>query len=133
MLFIYWIESHPAYSARVNEIFRKSLSRGDEICTSILTVGEVLVLPIREQNLALKNKAEAFFESGVVNLLPVSRQVVDCFAQVRASTRVAPADALHLACAATHGTDLFLTNDKTLHRHQIPGIQFIAGLDVNLF
>jgi predicted nucleic acid-binding protein len=133
MLFIYWIESHPVYAARINEIFKKSLARGDQICTSIFTIGEVLVLPVREQNLPLKEKAEAFFDSGLLDLLPINRDVAERFASVRAGTGIAPADALHLACAGAHGTDLFLTNDKSLHRHQIPGIHFIGGLDVNLF
>jgi predicted nucleic acid-binding protein len=44
-----------------------------------------------------------------------------------------PADAIHLACAAQAGTDLFLTNDKRLVGKFVPGIQFIAGLDMQLF
>jgi predicted nucleic acid-binding protein len=46
---------------------------------------------------------------------------------------VAPADAIHLACAAQAKTDLFLTNDKRLVGKIIPGIQFIATLDTRLF
>jgi predicted nucleic acid-binding protein len=46
---------------------------------------------------------------------------------------VAPADAIHLAAAAHSGVNLFLTNDEKLQRLVIPGIDFIAGLDVNLF
>jgi predicted nucleic acid-binding protein len=36
------------------------------------------------------------------------------------------ADAIHLACAASAGIDLFLTGDKQLTKLDIPGIQFIA-------
>jgi len=46
---------------------------------------------------------------------------------------LAPADAIHLACAAQAGVDVFLTNDQGLARQIVPGIQFIAGLDCNLF
>ncbi|HEY7838794.1 MAG TPA: hypothetical protein VIC54_09360 [Terriglobales bacterium] len=42
-------------------------------------------------------------------------------------------DALHLAIAATAGVNLFLTNDRRLHRLKVPGIDFIAGLDTNLY
>jgi len=42
-------------------------------------------------------------------------------------------DALHLAIAATAGVNLSLTNDRRLHRLKIPGIDFIAGLDTNLY
>ena len=39
---------------------------------------------------------------------------------------------IHLACAATAGTDLFLTNDHKLVGKIVPGIQFIAGLESNI-
>jgi len=46
---------------------------------------------------------------------------------------VSPADAIHLACAANAGIDLFLTDDDRLHSLALPGIHFIAGMNVNLF
>ena len=55
------------------------------------------------------------------------------FARLRATANVSPADAIHLACAASSGVDLFITHDKTLHKLRVNGIQFIAGLDVNVF
>jgi len=42
------------------------------------------------------------------------------------------ADAIHLACAAQAGTDLFLTSDKRLVGQIVPGVQFIAPLDTTL-
>jgi hypothetical protein len=46
---------------------------------------------------------------------------------------VSPADSIHLACAAQARIDLFLTNDAALVGKVIPGIQFIAGMDSNVF
>jgi predicted nucleic acid-binding protein len=137
MLFIYWLEANPQFGDRVAELLQASISRGDKIFTSIITIGEVLVLPVRNKDLEATRKIERFFDSDLITILPVTRPVVNLFAEVRAGVRpgfpkVAPADALHLACAGAHGIDLFLTNDKDLHRQQIPGIQFIAGLDVNV-
>jgi hypothetical protein len=54
-------------------------------------------------------------------------------ARIRANNRVSPADAIHLASAAQSGVNLFLTNDRVLPKLVISGIDFIAGLDVNLF
>jgi hypothetical protein len=45
---------------------------------------------------------------------------------------VSPPDAIHLASAAHASVDLFLTNDRRLQGLVIPGIDFIAGMDVNL-
>lgn len=57
----------------------------------------------------------------------------DHYARIRGSLKIASPDAIHLACAASAGTDLFLTNDKNLLGKIIPGIQFIASLETNLF
>jgi hypothetical protein len=46
---------------------------------------------------------------------------------------VSPVDSIHLASAAPARIDLFLTNDAALVGKIIPGIQFIVGLDSNLF
>jgi predicted nucleic acid-binding protein len=56
----------------------------------------------------------------------------DRYAQIRGTLGIAPADAIHLACAAQAGTDLFLTNDKRLLGKFIPGIQFVASLEDDL-
>ena len=132
MLFIYWLESHPDYAPRVDKLFQASLTRGDEFCTSIFTVGEVLVGPAKMRDAQLAAKIERFFDSGLVTLLPVTRDATRIFADLRARTRTAPVDALHLACASAYGIDLFLTHDKDLLAHQVPGIQFIAGLDARI-
>ena len=54
-------------------------------------------------------------------------------ARIRAENRVSPPDAIHLASAAQAGVELFLTNDHRVRGLVIPGIDFIAGMDVNLF
>ena len=68
-----------------------------------------------------------------MELIPLSRAVMERYAEIRGNRSVSPADAIHLACAAESGTDLFLTNDRRLHRLAIPAIQFIAGIDSGLF
>ena len=67
-----------------------------------------------------------------VQILPFNIEAADQYARIRAKNRVLPADALHLAVAAQHGVNLFLTHDRKLHRMVVPGIDFIAGLDVNV-
>jgi len=68
-----------------------------------------------------------------VELLPFTAKTADVFARIRAENRVTPADAIHLACAAEAGVNLFLTNDRRLTGLIVPGIDFIAGMDVDLF
>jgi uncharacterized protein len=133
MLFVYWLEAHPTYAARVEEILQSMVERGDRLCASHLSMGEVLTGPLKHKHAALAANVRQFFDSGGVELLPFDRKAAELFAELRATARVRPAGAIHLACAAASGVDLFLTHDKTLHKLRVPGIQFVAGLDVNLF
>jgi predicted nucleic acid-binding protein len=78
------------------------------------------------------NKFRNFFRETEVEILPFTAEAAEHYAQLRGSQRVDPADAIHLACAAQAGMDLFLTNDHRLRGLVVPGIHFIAGMDVEL-
>ncbi|MBZ5507435.1 MAG: type II toxin-antitoxin system VapC family toxin [Acidobacteriia bacterium] len=133
MLFIYWLEDHPVYAKRVRHILSKMEERQDRLCTSAFTAGEVLVGPYKMKAPAVAKQIREVFESNFVEVLPFTLATADLYARIRAQQGVSPADAVHLACAAHAGTDLFLTNDAALSGKVIPGIQFIAGLNTNLF
>ncbi len=133
MLFVYWLEDNPAYAHRIAQISARMQERGDTLCTSVFTVGEVLTGPYRNGSEEQAIRIRAAFESPRIELIPFSVEMMDRYARIRGTHRVAPADAIHLASAADARADLFLTNDHALHRLIVPGIHFIAGLDVNLF
>jgi predicted nucleic acid-binding protein len=133
MLFVYWLEDHPVYAKRVRHILSKMEERHDRLCTSAFTAGEVMVGPYKVSAPAIAKKIRDVFESPFVEVLPFTLATADLYARIRANQGVSPADAIHLACASQAGTDLFLTNDSALTSKIIPGIQFIAGLDTNLF
>jgi predicted nucleic acid-binding protein len=133
MLFVYWLEGHPEHSRRVQTIFEKMQTRGDILYTSTFTLGEVLTGPRRHGNDAMAVEIKSFFHSSTVELIPFAASAAERFAEIRGRNRVSPADAIHLACAADAGTDLFLTNDHALEKLVIPGIDFIAAMDVGLF
>ena len=132
MVFVYWLENHPTYAPRTEQIFRSMLSRGDHLCVSYLSVGEVLTGPLKHNRHQLAAKIEQFFDSGLLVYLPFDRKAAGQFARLRSSQKVSPADAIHLACAGAAGVDLFLTHDTSLHKMQVDGIEFIAGLNVNV-
>lgn len=132
MLFVYWIENNPAYSTRVRELLDKMKERQDQLRTSSLAVGEVLAGPYKLRATATAEKIRGIFRAPFVEVIPYGLETADHYARIRARYGVSPADAIHLACAAQAGTDLFLTNDKRLAGKVIPGIQFIAGMDSNI-
>lgn len=133
MIFIYWIEGHPTYSKRVAEILRKMETRGDRLYTSSLAVGEVLVGPRKVNAGSIVAQIEAYFLSSAIELVPLSYGAAVRYSRLRAQYKIEPADAVHLACAAEEGIDLFVTNDKDLLGVTVPGIKFIADLSTNLY
>jgi predicted nucleic acid-binding protein len=107
--------------------------RGDKLCTSVFTIGEVLTGLYKRDALEIASQVQAAFHSPQIELISFTHETADTYARIRAGHRVSPADAIHLASAANTGVDLFLTNDHRLQPLSIPGIHFIAGMDVNLF
>ena len=134
VIFIYLIEGHPDYGPRVRAIYEEMARRGDHLCTSVFTFGEVLTGPRKVGALTVVDQIRAFFlKSDGVELLPYTVSTADRFSIIRSSSSVKAADAIHLACAAESGVELFITHDKSLQKLAIPGIHFITGLDTNLF
>jgi predicted nucleic acid-binding protein len=133
MLFIYWFEDHPKYAGRVRTIFERMEERQDILVTSAFTVGEALVAPYRKGDQRIVEGMRSMFRPPFVKVLPFTSETAARYAQIRAELKVSPADAIQLACAAEAGVDLFLTNDHALAGKRVPGIQFVAPMDVALF
>jgi predicted nucleic acid-binding protein len=132
MVFIYLLQEHPVHFRTVERIRGQMEARGDQLCTSLFTLGELLVEPYRAQRNEMITAIRTAFADPEVQLLEFSPETMDRYARIRAENRVSPADAIHLACAATAEVDLFITNDERLHRLVIPGIRFITGLELKL-
>jgi len=127
-LFIYLLEDIGPQSARVTEVRERMLERDDELCTSTLTLGEVLVKPAEQGNEALRQRYEDIL-SQTTRLITFERETARRYAEIRRNRSIRPPDAIQLACAAQVGVDLFITNDDRLSRLAIPGIQFLVPLD----
>src|SRR4051794_10919911 len=111
----------------------RAWERRDTLCTSAFTLGEVLPELYKRGALDFATQIREVFQSPQIDMIPFTADAADRYARIRATHRVSQADAIHLASAAQSGVDLFLTNDHSLQRLAIPGIHFIAGIDVNLF
>ena len=131
MLFIYWLEENPHFGKRVDAIWSRMQERGDQLITGTLALGEILAGAHKCG--AHSERIEAVkveFKKAVSELIPFTAETADLFGRIKGSLKIPSADAIHLACAASARTDLFLTNDKNLVGKIIPGIQFIASLDI---
>ena len=133
MLFVYWFEEHPVHAERVQHILTKMEQRKDALCTSSFALAETLVGPYKKGAREIADRIREAFRPPFVQVLPFTSEAADRYARIRAEIGVSAADAIHLASAAQAGVDLFLTNDRRLAGQIVPGIQFIAGLDSDLF
>ncbi len=127
-LFIYLVEAHPKHSQRVVELRRRMLERRDQLYTSALTLGEVLVKPVETRNEALRRSYERAMTTGVV-LISLDQDAARIYAQIRQDRSLRAPDTIQLACAAQAQVDLFITNDDRLSGKVVPGIQFIVSLE----
>jgi uncharacterized protein len=133
MLFIYWLDDNPYFAKRVASIHDRMSERKDELITSAVTVGEVLAGVYRKGPMSRVDEVRNALLSLLSEVVPFTADTADHYARIRGSMKITSPDAIHLACAASAGTDLFLTNDKNLVGKFVPGIQFIASLDAQLF
>ena len=127
-LFIYLWEDYGALSQAVAELRTKMLRRRDQLLTSTLTLGEILVKPTVAGNTQLCRKYEDALLSVAV-LIPLDARVAKTYASIRRDRTLKAPDVIQLASAASAAADLFITNDGRLQGKHINGIQFIVPLD----
>ena len=126
-LFIYLIEDFRDLSERVTVLRRRMLERGDELCTSALTLGEILIKPLEAGNDSLARRYESVLLQGA-EIIPFDVEPARLYASIRRDRTIRPPDAIQLACAAHARVDLFITNDDRLSAKSIPNIHFGSSL-----
>jgi predicted nucleic acid-binding protein len=127
-LFIYLLEDSGERARRVVSLRERMLARGDQLYTSALTLGEILVKPADAGDTALMQEYEQTIGAGAV-IVPFDQPAARAYAIIRKDRSIRPPDAIQLACAVNAHVDLFITNDERLSQKVIPGIQFVASLD----
>jgi len=126
-LFIYLFEDYGELSKEVSGLRQRMISRGDQLFTSTLTLGEILVKPIEKGDEELRR---AYLQAVTVAavMLPFDQETAEHYARIRQDRTIKAPDAIQLACAAQARMDLFITNDDHLKGKVVSGIQFIASL-----
>ncbi len=116
-LFIYFIEGHPRYGAWCSSLF-DLIERGhNPAVTSTVTLLELLVQPYRDQKEELAQKIFALASSYPrLEWAPVTMNVADRAAELRARYCLSTPDAIQLATAIGYRATRFYGNDRTLRR-----------------
>ncbi len=114
-VFIYLMEGFPSLERELREIRDSILHNETHICTSELTLCEVLVPAFRANNTGLLALYRQFIEtSGAFELIPTSRETYVRASLFRSLYGLKTPDAIHMASAIESGCTAFLTNDKPL-------------------
>ena len=112
-IWIYALEDVAEYSDSLVALFEAAEKGSLMIFTSELTLAEVLVRSIRENDMAKQTAyTEAITDTGNTTAVPVSRSILLEAAKVRSETRLKLPDAIHAASAIASNCTTFLTNDK---------------------
>ena len=126
-LFIYLFEDRGERADRVAAVRSRMLERGDELLTSTLTIGEILVKPTRAGRTDLVRQYEQRIAQAAT-IVPFDLDAARAYANVRTDAAIKGPDAVQLACAAAARSNLFITNDERLSGRAVPGIDFIVSL-----
>ena len=115
--FIYFVERTAPYVDTMREIF-KQINDGDLLgYSSVITLAEVLVLPIRTENIELASQYRRILtKSRYFILQEITPGVAERAAALRAKYNVKAPDALQVASALEVGCEAFLTHDFGLRR-----------------
>jgi predicted nucleic acid-binding protein len=127
-LFIYMFEGLEPFRSQALAIRKRMVERGDQLATSAMTLGEVLVKPIKMGQASLADSYDRAIRATAI-IVSFEPAVAWRYANLRANHTLRNADAIQLACASHFGVDLFITNDSDIQKFNVPGIGFICSLE----
>jgi predicted nucleic acid-binding protein len=115
--FIYSVEHIDPYWTVLNGLW-KAVSAGQvSVVTSELTLLEVLVKPLKVGDTAIAETFRKVLRSTPeVQMLPITQNVLEKAANLRATMSLKTPDALHTATALLNDCTLFMTNDSVFRR-----------------
>ena len=121
---IYFIEENPNYIEAVH-LFFEGMDRGNFlVVTSTVTLLEMLVHPLRNNNRELATEYRDILLNSRLMTLEVSNAIAEQAAGLRAAHNIRTPDAIQISAALNAGATHFLTNDIRLP--EIPSIQILS-------
>lgn len=95
--------------------------------TSELTLAEALIKPLKDQNQPEQQAYKKFLTpTSVLQVVPISKEILEEAARLRATTKLKLPDAIHLATATLNGCDCFLTNDDSFKSITTANIKILS-------
>ena len=113
---IYSVERNEPYLTLLAPAWQQAEAGQFVLVCSELAIAETLVRPIRDGNQELEVAFRSVFAASEVQVEPVTRQLWEATASLRAATGLKTPDALHAATAMQAECALFVTNDADFRR-----------------
>ena len=113
---IYLFEGPEALSKEIDSYLRPEQDPAPKVFVSPLTRLECRIHPLREDDAELLQKYDSFFNAPEITTIPMTDNIFDRAAQIRAHDRLKTPDALHLAAAIGAECDTFCTNDTAFNK-----------------
>ena len=116
--FIYYIEQHPQYSPITEDLFAAIHQGNARGMTSVLTLLEVLVQPLRRGRLDLAQEYRRILTGSTgITLFPIDPDICELSAKLRSNYHwLRTPDAIQVAAALHNGAELIITNDDRWKR-----------------
>lgn len=122
---IYFTEENPTYIEVVDPFFKAVGSDELVVITSVVTLLEVLVRPIKDGNLKLAQRYREFLlHSYSVTTHFLSQEIAEEAANLRAFHNIRTPDSIQMATAIIGGASFFLTNDT--HLPSLPNLKTLV-------
>ncbi|MEL7034218.1 MAG: PIN domain-containing protein [Cyanobacteria bacterium J06592_8] len=125
---IYTVESNVDYWTLLQPFWSKFQAGEIEIISSELTLMEVLVRPLRINDMSLVTDYEQLLLSTQIELVPINQEILREAARLRSQTSLKTPDAIHAASHLIASCNLFLTNDKGFRN--VPNLSIVVLSEV---
>ena len=112
---IYYIEENKQYSPILDKLFLANSKGNFLFQTSVITLLEVLVLPMRQNEQKLVEQYQNILcDSPTINILELNVEITKIAAGIRAKYGLKTPDSIQIATAIYGSAEYFLTNDIRL-------------------
>lgn len=115
-IIIYSIEKFPNYSPVLESLWLELKAGKIKLISSELNLFETLVIPLRQADAILIQTYEKLLLSSDIQLVPISRKILQDAATLRANTNLKTPDAIHATTALNTSCTVFLTNDRAFEK-----------------
>ena len=128
---IYWVESYAAYIAKMDRVIATVETSPLQAVTSVLTLTEVMVQPLRLGNTGLARQyRDVLIGRDDYTLKLVTAEIAITAGEYRARYGLRTPDAIHAATAVASGCDAILTNDRDFRRVQDLNVLVLDDLEL---